>query len=158
MESVFLTESVFYARLLLDTLIEAAIDFDCHEWSLRLKLQWTGFQENRYISILGFSKTFDSVNLKTLLKKARKYGGVCGVDVNLFESYVSVHVQHIATNSSQSRILPITHGVPQGSIFDQLLHQLFINYFPTSSFFSVQLICLMTLWPLVIWLSLTKVS
>ena len=31
MESVFLTESVFYARLLLDTLIEAAIDFDCHE-------------------------------------------------------------------------------------------------------------------------------
>ena len=72
------------------------------------------------------SKAFDTVNHKILLKKLHNYG-IRGITLKWFESYLTSRFQYTVVNSSASAVLPISIGVPQGSILGPLLLTIYLN-------------------------------
>ena len=73
-------------------------------------------QGNAVISIfMDFSKAFDCLDHVLLLKKLYHYG-IRGIPFQWFESYLSDRSQLVSANGHNSAPLPVTHGVPQGSI------------------------------------------
>jgi len=75
---------------------------------------------------LDLRKAFDTVNHDVLLSKLFHYG-VRGHLYDWFVSYLSGRVQFTVINSHKSNILPISCGVPQGSILGPLLFLIYIN-------------------------------
>ena len=71
-------------------------------------------------------KAFDTVNLQILMSKLYHYGirGVCN---KWFHSYLSNRQQKVTINGECSSRLPITCGVPQGSILSPLLFLIYKN-------------------------------
>jgi hypothetical protein len=75
---------------------------------------------------LDFRKAFDMVGHNIILDKL-KLMGIRGNFLSILKSYLQNRTQCVKVNSSQSQILPITCGVPQGSILAPTLFQIFIN-------------------------------
>lgn len=69
---------------------------------------------------LDFSKAFDTLNHSILLKKLEHYG-FRGVVLNLLTDYLSNRYQYVELDGQKSDFLPITFGVPQGSVLGSLL-------------------------------------
>ena len=63
--------------------------------------------------LLDFQNVVDYVEHNLLVYKLEKYGE-SRIILKLSESYISDRVQYTATKNSQSCMLPITYGVPQG--------------------------------------------
>ena len=80
---------------------------------------------------LDLSKAFDTIDHLILIDKL-KYG-INGTNLNLFSSYLNNHKQYTEIDHIKSNMLPITTGIPQGSILGPLLFIIYINDFAQAS-------------------------
>ena len=79
---------------------------------------------------LDLSKAFDTID--HLIDKL-KYYGINGTNLNLFSSYLNKRKQYTEIDHIKSNMLPITTGIPQGSILGPLLFIIYINDFAQAS-------------------------
>ena len=88
---------------------------------------------------LDLSKAFDTANHSILLSKLLSYG-IQKPHINWFKSYLNKRKQRVFVNGNISDTMPITSGVPKGSILGPLLFLICINDFTQSyDFFYMRL-------------------
>ncbi|CAB4005967.1 Hypothetical predicted protein, partial [Paramuricea clavata] len=75
---------------------------------------------------LDMSKAFDRINHTKLITKLRNYG-FGGNLLKWFQSYLSDRCQRVTVLGCTSNTLPVSSGVPQGSILGPALFLLYIN-------------------------------
>lgn len=79
---------------------------------------------------LDLSKAFDKVSHDLLLTKLHRHG-ISGTALRWFEGYLSNRQQRVVLEGTFSDWLPVTSGVPQGSILRPLLFLVFANKMPS---------------------------
>jgi hypothetical protein len=82
------------------------------------------------VVIMDFSKAFDKVSHSHLLHKLQRYGATdtfCGWT----RSFLSGRTQQVVIDGEASDPIPITSGVPQGSVLGPILFLVYINDMPT---------------------------
>ena len=93
--------------------------------------------DNRNISLSVFmdlSKAFDTLDHQILLKKLNYYG-IEGTALAWFSSYLIGRQQYVELDGASSSLMPLSTGVPQGSILGPLLFLIYMNDIPNANDF-----------------------
>ena len=80
---------------------------------------------------LDLSKAFDTIDHKILLDKLKHYG-FSDLSLKLLCSYLTNRKQFVSLDNTESNLLNIHTGIPQGSILGPLLFIIYINDLPQS--------------------------
>ena len=83
---------------------------------------------NKQVAVVFFDihKAFDSVPHHLLINSLMDFG-VSGPLLTWFKSYLSNRKQRVVLDGESSALLPVTSGIPQGSILDPLLFMIYMN-------------------------------
>ena len=88
--------------------------------------------------LLDFSKAFDKVSHQKLLLKLHRYG-IRGPTLKWIQAFLSDRTQTVVIDNEKSATVPVTSGVPQGSVLGPILFLIYINDLPDKTRSKVQL-------------------
>ena len=103
--------------------------FNAQTTRLSLIEKWKSLLDKKGFSgavLMDLSKAFDTINHELLIAKLDAYG-FSNKSPELIIDYLSNHLQHVKINSTFSSLSEITQGIPQGSVLDPLLFNIYLN-------------------------------
>ena len=75
---------------------------------------------------LALPKAFDTLDSYILLEKLKHYG-FCDVPLKWFHFYLLGRSKYVVFNGSQSGVMTLSTGIPQGSVLGPLLFKIYMN-------------------------------